>query len=104
MKALASCRLSWRALHLAAEGADQRLRVELHVVEHLGDRVAVDEVGDLVAVRVAEAQVHGVGVAEEVVQVAQDLLVGAGQEDAEDVRLVRRDGVQLEALGWCGRR
>jgi bifunctional oligoribonuclease and PAP phosphatase NrnA len=39
------------ALDLAAEGRDQRLRVELHVVQHLGDRVAVHEVGDLVAPR-----------------------------------------------------
>ena len=34
-----------------------------------------------------EADVHGVGVAEQVVQVAEDLLVGADQEHAEVVRL-----------------
>ena len=63
-----------------------RTGVELHVVEHLGHRVAVHQVGDLVAL-LGQPDVHRVGVAEQVVQVAQDLLVGAGQEDAEDVRL-----------------
>ena len=37
-----------------------------------------------------------VGVAEEVVQVAQDLLVGAGEEDAEDVGLALVHRVELE--------
>jgi hypothetical protein len=40
--------------------------------------------------------VHGVGIAEEVVQVAQDLLVRSREEDAEDVGLALRDRVQLE--------
>ena len=60
--------------------------MELDVVEHLGHGVAVDQVGDLVAL-LGQPDVHGVGVAEQVVQVAQDLLVGAGEEDAEDVGL-----------------
>ena len=47
---------------------DQRAAVVLHVAQHLGDRVALDDVLDLVAAVGAEADVHGVGVAEEVVQ------------------------------------
>ena len=39
---------------------------------------------------------HGVGVAEQVVQVAQDLLVRAGEEDAEDVGLALVHRMQLE--------
>ena len=39
---------------------------------------------------------HHVGVAEQVVHVAQDLLVGAHQEEAEVVGLVRLERVQLE--------
>ena len=35
---------------------------------------------------------HGVGVAEQVVQVAEDLLVGADQEDADVVGLRRSQG------------
>ena len=42
-----------------------------------------------------EADVHGVRVAEQVVQVAEDLLVGADQEHAEVVRLAV-DGVQRQ--------
>ena len=39
-----------------------------------------------------ERDVDRVGVAEQVVQVAEDLLVGAEQERAEVVRLARRSG------------
>ena len=39
----------------------------------------------------------GVGVAEEIVQVAEDLLVRPGEEDPEHVRLGVREGVQREA-------
>ena len=72
--------------HLAAERRQQIGRAELHVVQHLGHRVAVDQVGDLVAL-LGQPDVHRVGVAEQVVQVAEDLLVRAGEKDAEDVRL-----------------
>ena len=40
--------------------------------------------------------VHGVGVAEQVVEVAEDLLVRADEEDAEVVVLALVLGVQLE--------
>ena len=48
-----------------------------------------------------DADVDGVGVAEEVVQVAEDLLVGPEQERAEVIRFVRRRGA---APGCCARR
>ena len=41
---------------------------------------------------------HGVRVAEQVVQVAEDLLIRAGQKDADDVRIAVGEGVQLQAL------
>ena len=72
--------------HLAAERLQQVGRAELHVVEHLGHRVAMHEVTDLVALG-GEVDVHRVRVTEQVVQVAKDLLICAGEEHAEDVRL-----------------
>ena len=39
---------------------------------------------------------HGIGVAEEVVQIAEDFLIGAGQEDAEDVVFAVAELVQLQ--------
>ncbi len=39
---------------------------------------------------------HGVGIAEQVVEVAEDLLVGAGEEDAEHVGLAVPELVQLQ--------
>ena len=81
--------------NLAAEGGQQIRGVELDVVEHLGHGVAVNQVGDLVAL-LGEPDVHRVGVAEEVVQVAQDLLIGAGKEDPEDVGLPFVHRMKLE--------
>ena len=64
---------------------EQRLGVELHVVEHLAHRVALDERVEPRAAVLVEADVHGVGVAEQVVEVAEDLLIGADEEHAEVV-------------------
>ena len=59
----------------------QHLGVELDVVEHLADRVALDHARrGRRSPFVVQADVHRVGVAEQVVQVAEDLLVGADQE------------------------
>ena len=43
-----------------------------------------------------ERDVHGVGVAEAVVQVAEDLLVGADEEEAQAIALPLAEGVKLE--------
>ena len=56
---------------------------------------------DAVAAVFVQADVDGVGVAEQVVQVAEDLLVGAEQERAEVVRLAVVAGA---APACCARR
>src|SRR5688572_7993424 len=71
----------------ASYAGDEVLGLVAHVLEHRGHRVPGHDVVDLVAA-LAERDDDGVGVAEEVVQVAQDLLVGADEEDAEVVVLV----------------
>ena len=71
----------------AAACASSVSGVELHVVEHLADGVALDDRLEHHLAVVVQADVHGVGVAEQVVQVAEDLLVGADQERAQVVRL-----------------
>ena len=92
MKLFASCRVrSFASPTFRRKVASRSDGVELDVVQHLGHGVAVHQVGDLVAL-LGQPDVHGVGVAEQVVQVAQDLLVGAGQEDAEDVGLALANG------------
>src|SRR5690606_28645397 len=86
-----------RPVDLLPEGRDQRLRVELHIVQDLRDGVAVYEVGDLVGVSIAaEAEVHGVRIPEQIVQIAEDLLVGAGEEDPQDVLVAVLERVKLE--------
>jgi hypothetical protein len=86
-------RVSSRLMPLAAHGLlgeaaharHQILARVADVLEHVGHGVAGDHVFDLVAAARRQRHVHGVGVAEEVVQIAQDFLVGAGQEDAQVV-------------------
>src|SRR3982751_6926046 len=59
----------------AAESRQQIRSAELYVVEHLGDGVSVDEVGDLVALGLGQTDVNRVRIAEEVVEIAKDLLI-----------------------------
>ena len=82
---------------------DQLVGVELHVVQHLAHRVALDDGVEHDVAVLVEADVDGVGVAEQVVQVAEDLLVRAEQERAEVVRLAV-EGVQLQRAACTSRR
>ena len=73
--------------------------VVLYVLEDAADGVALDNRVDLVVGLAVEGDMHGVGVAEQVVHVAEDLLVGADQEKADVVVLVRFDAVERQAAG-----
>src|SRR6266576_1253526 len=86
--------------NLAPESGEQVRRAELDVVEHLSHSVAVYEVSHLVAstVRLRQSDVHRVRVAEQIVQVAQDLLIGARQKNPDDVGITVVERVKLEAL------
>src|SRR5688572_9957630 len=89
-----------RALAVAREARVELARIVLHVAEHRARGVALDDLLDPPAVRVVEADVHDVRVAEQVVQVPEGLLVGADQERAEVILLARHELVHLErALG-----
>ncbi len=82
------------------EGAHHLLGIVFHPAEHVLHGLAVDGLVDLVAV-LAHGDVYGVGVAEEVVEVAEYLLVGTDEEDAEVVLLVlaeRVDGHGVDDL------
>ena len=67
--------------------AHQLLGVILHIVEHLFHRFAVDDLVDVVC-PILHRDVHGIGIAEEVVHVAEDFLVGPHEEHAEIVVFV----------------
>ena len=70
-----------------AEFGHQFVGAELDVAEDFADGVAADDFFDGGGAVVGEGDVDGVGVAEEVVEVAEDFLVGADEEDAEVVFL-----------------
>ncbi|MBL0173103.1 MAG: hypothetical protein IPP90_20920 [Gemmatimonadaceae bacterium] len=59
--------------------------------------IAFYKVGNLVAALIVETDMHGVGVAKQVVQIAQDLLVQPRQEDAKDIVLAIPELMQLKA-------
>ena len=70
----------------------QGVGLELHVVQHLAHRVALDDGFEDHFVGLAHAYVDRIGVAEQVVQIAQDFLVGAHQERAQVVVVARVTG------------
>jgi hypothetical protein len=52
-----------RLLHLASEGGDQALGIVLHVVQHFGDGVSMDQIAHFVPV-FREPNVHRIGITE----------------------------------------
>ncbi len=80
--------LANRLLAGDAQALEQCGGVELHVAQHVPQSVAVYDGAELGGAVLFQIDVHGVGVAEQVVHVAEDLLVGADEEDAQVVRLV----------------
>ena len=69
------------------EASHHLLWVVLHVAEHVGYGFAIDDFVDAVGV-VVDGDVYGVDVAEEVVHVAEDFLVGSYEEYADVVWLL----------------
>ena len=66
---------------------DQVARLELDIVEHFADRVAFDHrLDDHFAAR-RQIDVHGIRVAEQVVQVAENFLIRSDQERRQIIRL-----------------
>ena len=89
------------AFHVLAHLRRQLVGGVLHVVQHLADRVAFDDGVEADRAVLVEADVDRVRVAEQVVQVAEDLLIGAEQERAEVVWVAVCGG---GAAACCGRR
>ena len=85
-----------RQFHVAAQTRDQRIRLELHVVQHLANRVAFDHGVEHHFARFVQPDMDRVGIAEQIVQVAENLLIGAQQERAQVIVLAVK-GVQRAA-------
>src|SRR6185437_10746523 len=85
-----------RRLHLPPERRQQVRRPELHVVQHFRDRITVHEIGDLVSL-LRQANVNGIGITEQVVEVAEDLLIRARQENPEHVEIRVAERMQRHA-------
>ena len=77
------------------ETAHKALGVVLHILEHISHGFTINGLVDAVTIFV-DGDVHGVGVAEEVVHVAQNLLVGSYKEHANVVVLALAEGMQRQ--------
>src|SRR5215475_9339720 len=84
------------ALAVAGERRIQLGHVVLHVLEHLVGGVALDDLLDPPAALVVQAHVYHVRVAEQVVQIAERLLISPDQEGRQVIFLARPELVQLE--------
>ena len=73
--------------HPLLQVAHEFLRVVLHVVEHLLDGLALKHLVDAI-LAVLDGDMDGIGVAEQVVEVTENLLVGTDKEDTEIVGLL----------------
>ena len=85
--------------HPCFDVAHEFLGIVLNVVEHVGHGFAVDDAVNLVAVFI-DGDMHGVGVAEQIVHVAEDFLIGSDKEHAEIVGLAGADAMDGEG-GRC---
>ena len=86
-----------RGCHPAFEIAHEFFRIVFHIVENIGHGLAVDDLRNFVAI-FRERDVHGVGVAEQVVEVSQDLLIGSDEEHSEIIWLVGFEIVHAKAV------
>ena len=84
------------------QAADQFLRFVLHVFQHICHGFTVDYLLYLVTAIPVYGNVHGIGVAEEIVHVAHNLLVCTDEEHAYVVVLSQLDGVQGQVTGLLG--
>ena len=74
----------------------QHLRVVFHRGEHLGVRVAAHHVVDLVLPTGCQTDMHGIGGAEQVVEIAHHLLVGPPQEHADQIGLLGAQWMEFQ--------
>jgi hypothetical protein len=87
----------------AAQLLQQLLRLVLDVAEHVRDAVAAHLARELEAAVGLDAHAGDVGVAHQVVQVAEGFLVGAHQEDAEIVGLALDERVHRQRAPQAAR-
>src|ERR1022692_2020560 len=76
-----------RRLHALAQSREQIIRLELHVIQYLANRIALDHFVQNRFARFAQPDVYRVGVPEKIVQIAQNLLISAHKKCADVIIL-----------------
>ena len=84
--------------HPRFEATHQSLGVILHILEHIGHRFAVDRLVDGISVGI-DGDMHRIGVAEEIVHVAENLLVGTYEENADVIPIAHAESMQGDVIG-----
>src|SRR5438034_242353 len=83
------------ALDLLARRAEKIVGAELYVLKHLADGIAFDDLVNRRPALLVHADVYRVGVAEEVMQVAENFLISTHEERGQEV-IAPVVGVQLQ--------
>ena len=87
-------------LAIARQPRIEFVRIIFHVFEDLIGGIALDDFLDPPAAFVVQPDMHDMGVAEQVVKIAESLLIRADQKGGQIIRLTDDEFVQLErALG-----
>ena len=87
-----------RSLALVADRCGQPIHVVIHILQHFANAVAFDDFVDPPVAVVVETDVCDMRVTEEIVEVAQRLLICANEERAEEVAVAVFDVVEFEGL------
>ena len=86
-----------RLVHHFAEGGDTVVGVELDIGQDLTDRVALLLVQQVKPAICAQVDGDDVGVAEQVVQIAECFLIGTNKEDAHEILIFLGQGMHWQA-------
>lgn len=85
------------------ELTDEFLRIVLNIFEHLFHGFAIDDLVDVVAA-VFHRKVHGIGVAEKIVQITEYFLVGTNKENAKIIRFIATQRVHRQHVSGTSSR
>ncbi len=80
-------------LHIFTQAGNQFVAIILHIGEDLANGVSLDDAVEIDGPVFVDGHMHGISVAEEVVEIAENFLVRPQQESAEVVRLTGGKGM-----------
>ena len=87
-----------RTCHPRFQAAHQAFRIVLHIFQHISHRFAINRLVNGVAIGI-DRNVHRIGVTEEIVHVAQNLLISTHQEDTYIILFALLKAMERNVVG-----